>query len=116
MDNFDFAEYKIKDVTERLKEALASGSFPGRAQVIRNTSYELIELLEEYFWGVNMGEKILAFVKAFIEDNGYSPTVREIGQAVGVNSTSHISWWIDKLVTEGKMTKKPNIARSVRVM
>jgi len=116
MDNLDFAEYKIKTVTESLKEALGSGSYPGRAQVIRNTSYDLITELEEYFWGVNMGEKILAFVKQFIEDNGYSPTVREIGQAVGVNSTSHISWWIDKLVIEGKMTKKPNIARSVRVV
>jgi repressor LexA len=62
-----------------------------------------------------MGEKILAFVEAFIEEHGYSPNFREIGYAVGINSTSHVAYWIDKLVADGKLTKAPNISRSVRV-
>lgn len=31
----------------------------------------------------NKAEKIVEFVNAFIAENGYSPSVREIGEAVG---------------------------------
>ena len=63
-----------------------------------------------------MGAKILAFIDAYIKEHGFSPTMREIGAAVGISSTSHVSYWIDKLVNEGKLTKVANIARSVRVV
>jgi len=62
-----------------------------------------------------MGPKILAFIDGFIKDHGYSPTMREIGEGVGITSTSHVSYWIDKLVEEGRLTKVGNIARSVRI-
>ena len=63
-----------------------------------------------------MGNKILAFIDAYIKEHGYSPTMREIGEAVGISSTSHVSYWIDRLVEQGKVTKQRNIARSVRVV
>lgn len=63
-----------------------------------------------------MGNKILSFIDAYIKEHGYSPTMREIGEAVGISSTSHVSYWIDRLVEEGKITKQKNIARSVRVV
>ena len=34
------------------------------------------------------GEKILEFVQEFVRENGYAPSVREIGAAVGLNSTA----------------------------
>ena len=37
------------------------------------------------------GEKILAFIQEFTRDNGYAPSVREIGAAVGLNSTASVS-------------------------
>ena len=63
-----------------------------------------------------MGNKILTFIDSYIKEHGYSPTMREIGEAVGISSTSHVSYWIDRLVEEGKITKQKNIARSVRVV
>ncbi|MDX1523544.1 MAG: hypothetical protein R3264_18095, partial [Anaerolineae bacterium] len=32
--------------------------------------------------------KILSFLRTFTLDNGYPPTIREIGEAVGISSTS----------------------------
>jgi len=63
-----------------------------------------------------MGNKIVAFVAAYIKEHGYSPSFREIGDAMGGISTSHVSYWIDKLVGTGRLTKEPNISRSVRVI
>jgi len=63
-----------------------------------------------------MGEKIVAFIKAYIQEHGYSPSFREIGEAVGVSSAGHISYWIDKLVEEGRLTKAHSTPRSVRVV
>ena len=63
-----------------------------------------------------MGTKILAFIDAYIKEHGFSPTMREIGEGVGINSTSHVSYWIDRLVEQGRVTKVPNISRSVRVV
>ena len=63
-----------------------------------------------------MRDEILEFIDAYIEEHGYSPNLREIGEAVGITSTSHVSYWINKLVAEGKLTKVPNISRSVRMV
>ena len=63
-----------------------------------------------------MGTKILAFIDTYIKEHGYSPNMREIGDAVGISSTSHVSYWIDRLIEQGKLTKTENIARSVRVV
>ena len=63
-----------------------------------------------------MGDKIVAFIDAYIKMHGFSPTMREIGAAVDITSTSHVSYWITKLVNEGRLTKVANIARSVRVV
>jgi SOS-response transcriptional repressor LexA len=62
-----------------------------------------------------MGERIVAFIDLYIKEHGYSPSFREIPEAIGVRSTSHVSYWIDKLVQEKRLTKEPNISRSVRV-
>ena len=63
-----------------------------------------------------MRDKILEFVGGYIKEHGYSPSMREIGEAIGVDSTSHVSFHIDRLVEEGRLTKEPNIARSIRVV
>jgi repressor LexA len=63
-----------------------------------------------------MRDKVLAFIDAYIKEHGYSPSFREIGEALGISSTSHVSYWVTRLVLEGRLTKEPNIARSVRVV
>ena len=45
--------------------------------------------------------KILEFVNEFIQENGYAPSVREIGAAVGLRSTASVSYHIQALQEKG---------------
>ncbi len=46
-------------------------------------------------------EKILEYVNRFIQENGYAPSVREIGAAVGLRSTASVSYHIQALQEKG---------------
>ena len=51
----------------------------------------------------NKAELILDFVNLFIEENGYSPSVREIGAAVGLRSTASVSYHLQALQDKGML-------------
>lgn len=57
-------------------------------------------------------DKILEFVNDFIQENGYAPSVREIGQAVGLRSTASVSYHLNNMKESGKLratgTKGPS--------
>lgn len=46
-------------------------------------------------------ERILEYVNAFVQENGYAPSVREIGAAVGLRSTASVSYHIQALQEKG---------------
>ena len=46
-------------------------------------------------------EKILEFVNEFMRQNGYAPSVREIGAAVGLSSTASVSYQLRQLQEKG---------------
>lgn len=46
-------------------------------------------------------EKIVAFVQQFTRENGYPPSVREIGAAVGLSSTASVSYHLRQLQKKG---------------
>lgn len=46
-------------------------------------------------------EKILQFVKEFTQEYGYPPSIREIGSAVGLNSTASVSYHLQQLQDKG---------------
>ena len=50
------------------------------------------------------GEKILEFVTEFVRENGYAPSVREIGAAVGLNSTASVSYQLKRLQEQGLLS------------
>ena len=60
-----------------------------------------------------MREKIVAFIRAFIAEHGYSPTVREMAEAVGL-STSGVFHHLEALRAEGIVTGGPG-ARTWRL-
>jgi len=49
-------------------------------------------------------EKILEFVNEFVQENGYAPSVREIGAAVGLRSTASVSYHIQALQDKGLLS------------
>ena len=49
----------------------------------------------------NKSQLIMDFVNAFVQENGYAPSIREIGAAVGLQSTASVSYHLQKLQAEG---------------
>ena len=49
----------------------------------------------------NKSQLILEFVNAFVQENGFAPSVREIGAAVGLRSTASVSYHLQQLQEKG---------------
>ena len=49
----------------------------------------------------NKAQLILEFVNQFIQENGFAPSVREIGAAVGLRSTASVSYHLQQLQEKG---------------
>lgn len=57
--------------------------------------------------------RILDFIARFQEQRGYPPTVREIGQAVGISSTSVVDYNLKVLEREGYLRRDPDVSRGL---
>ena len=53
----------------------------------------------------NKAEEILNYVNQFAQENGYAPSVREIGEAVGLRSTASVSYHLQQLQQKGRLQK-----------
>ena len=56
---------------------------------------------------------ILKFIEKKVKERGYPPTVREIGEAVKINSTSVVNYNLNKLVKEGYITRSKKVSRGI---
>lgn len=63
-------------------------------------------------FGEHRRDKILAFVQAFREEHGYSPTQQEIADHIGASIAS-VQRHVGKLEDEGKVRTTPRISRSI---
>ncbi len=61
-------------------------------------------------------EKILEFIKIFRQNNGYSPTVREVAHHCGIRSTSVVQYHLNHLEKSGLITKGREKFRSLGVV
>ena len=60
-------------------------------------------------------ENILQFIHGFIDERGYSPTVRDILKGCGISSTAVVQYHLDVLEKEGHIHRDPEIFRSIRL-
>jgi repressor LexA len=58
---------------------------------------------------------ILRFMQKYINQTGYPPTIREIGEATGINSTSVVNYNLNKLVEAGYMERSDKVSRGLRL-
>ena len=66
---------------------------------------------------LNKREKtILKFIEKQIMTDGYPPSVREIGQAVGLSSTATVHGYLERLEKKGYIKKKDKKGRTLRVL
>jgi repressor LexA len=60
--------------------------------------------------------EILAFIGRFTRERGYPPTIRQIGEAVDISSTSVVNYNLNKLEREGFLTRDLKVSRGVRLV
>jgi repressor LexA len=60
--------------------------------------------------------RIMEFLTAFQEQNGYSPSIRQIGDHITVKSTSLVDYYLNQLEEMGYITREGRVSRSIRVL
>lgn len=61
-------------------------------------------------------EEIYAFLENFIYNNGYPPSVREIGEALGLASSSTVHGHLDRLEKKGFIRRDPTKPRTIELL
>lgn len=56
---------------------------------------------------------ILQFIKQFLDDKNFPPTIREIGQAVGITSTSVVKYNLTKLEKDELIVREKEVSRGL---
>ncbi len=59
--------------------------------------------------------KMLDFIRIFSLQNGYPPSIREIGEAVDISSTSVVNYNLNRLVEQGYLDRDQNVSRGIRL-
>ena len=60
--------------------------------------------------------KVLEAIREWMRDHGYPPSVREIGDAVGLTSTSSVAYQLRVLERKGYLRRDPHRPRTVGVL
>ncbi len=60
--------------------------------------------------------KIMEFLTKFQDANGYSPSIRQIGDSINVKSTSLVDYYLNQLLEMGYIERENRISRSIRVL
>lgn len=63
----------------------------------------------------NTREKIFKFIREFISDRGYAPTVRDIVRGCNLSSTAVAQHHLNVLEREGHIHRDPEVFRSIRL-
>lgn len=61
-------------------------------------------------------DEILTFVQRYTESHGYPPSVREIGQAMGLTSSSTVHSHLEALARKGRLRRDPSKPRALEVL
>jgi repressor LexA len=58
---------------------------------------------------------MLRYIEKYTADNGFPPTIRQIGENTGINSTSVVNYNLNKLVQAGYLTRSQHVSRGLRL-
>lgn len=61
-------------------------------------------------------QAILEFIKSEVREKGYPPSVREIGEAVGLASSSTVHGHLERLEKKGLIRRDPTKPRAIEVL
>lgn len=60
-------------------------------------------------------QRILKFLGEYIDENGYPPSIREIGAAAGISSTSVVSYNLRRLEERGYISRDKEVSRGLKL-
>ncbi len=60
-------------------------------------------------------QKMLKFIQRFGQENSYPPTIREIGEACVISSTSVVNYNLNKLEKAGYIMRDGRVSRGIRL-
>jgi repressor LexA len=60
--------------------------------------------------------KILEVLETYQDENGFPPTIREIGSLAGISSTSVVNYYLEQLADWGYIERAGNTSRGVRLV
>lgn len=66
--------------------------------------------------GTQVRKTLLVAIRSFIQQHGYSPSVRDLAKMVGLNSVGSVQPHLEQLRRDGKITWSPGIGRSIRIV
>ncbi|MCX5327828.1 hypothetical protein [Streptomyces sp. NBC_00140] len=61
-------------------------------------------------------QRIFQYLRQTVQARGYPPSMREIGDAVGLRSTSSIAYQLKQLEEKGLISAEPGLPRSFRIL
>jgi REP element-mobilizing transposase RayT len=61
-------------------------------------------------------QKVLEFLRDYIQGHGFPPTLREIGDAVGIGNLTAVRGHLSALEKKGRILKSPDKARSIQLL
>ena len=61
-------------------------------------------------------EQILFFIRESVESRGFPPSIREIGEAVGLSSSSTVHAHLRSLESKGYLKRNPSKPRSIELL
>lgn len=64
----------------------------------------------------DMQEKMMHYIKMFVKEKNYPPSIREIGDALEIKSTSTVKGQLDRLRSAGYLTWEEGKPRTLRVI
>jgi repressor LexA len=60
-------------------------------------------------------DRILSYIQAYVAERGFPPTIREIGEAVDIKSTSVVEYHLKKMTQLGMLERSQRVSRGLRV-
>ena len=59
--------------------------------------------------------KMLDYIREYLQEYGYPPSIRELGKAAGISSTSVVSYNLNKLRERGFIMRNDKVSRGLRL-
>lgn len=63
-----------------------------------------------------MRQRILNYIRRYRDRHGYAPSMREIGDVVGLASLSSVSYQLGQLEAEGSIRRTPGRSRAISLV